>query len=72
MSSLKTNNLFHRLFWPALAALMCALVWYFTLARAESERLRAAQVVEREATALAEAYEQYVTRSVAQMDQITR
>lgn len=51
MLSLKTNNLFHRLFWPALAAPMCALVWYFTLARAESEQLRAAQVVEREATA---------------------
>jgi diguanylate cyclase (GGDEF)-like protein len=67
----KTNNLFHRVFWPTLAALVCALVWFFTLARAQSEQIRASHAIEREATALSKAYEQYVTRSVAQMDQIT-
>lgn len=71
MPNFNRNNLFHRLFWPALAAFACAMLWYFTLARAESEHVRAEQAVERETTALAEAYEQYVTRSVAQMDQIT-
>ncbi len=71
MPTLKSINLFHRLFWPALAVLVCALLWVLTLSRAEAERARADQLVNREAAALAEAYEQYVTRSVGQMDQIT-
>ena len=71
MFARSTNNFFYRLFWPALAAAVCALVWYFTLAHAQSERAHASNVVIREATALVDAYEQYVTRSIGQMDQIT-
>ena len=70
MPTLKTINLFHRLFWPALALLIGALVWGLTWSHGDSERQRAEQQLEREATALAEAYEQYVTRSVGQIDQI--
>ncbi|WP_426189190.1 bifunctional diguanylate cyclase/phosphodiesterase [Massilia sp. DWR3-1-1] len=71
MPTFKSINLFHRLFWPVLALLVCAVMWYFTLSRGDTELVRAEQVVQREAAALAEAYEQYITRSVGQMDQIT-
>ena len=71
MQNSKSVYLFHRLFWPAMALLVCALVWLVTLSRAQAELARADNIVHREATALADAYEQYVTRSVAQMDQIT-
>src|SRR5450830_1408181 len=64
-------NIFHRLFWPLLSLLICALVWYLVLARAGAEEQRADQQLRREAVSLAEAYEQYLTRSVGQMDQIT-
>ena len=71
MPTLKSINLFHRLFWPVLAVAVCALLWGLTWSRADAERARADQQQRREASALAEAYEQYVTRSVGQMDQIT-
>ena len=71
MPTLKSINLFHRLFWPLLAVAVCALLWGLTWSRADAEMARADQQQRREASALAEAYEQYVTRSVGQMDQIT-
>ncbi len=64
-------NIFHRLFWPLLSLLICALVWYLALARAGADEQRADRQLRREAVSLAEAYEQYLTRSVGQMDQIT-
>ena len=71
MPTTKSINLFHRLFWPMLALLVCALTWYFASSRADAEYARADHIATREAAALAEAYEQYVSRSVGQMDQIT-
>ena len=71
MPAFKSRNIFHRLFWPLLALLVCALVWSVALGRAAAERSRAEQQVRREAVSLAQAYEQYLTRSVGQMDQIT-
>lgn len=59
------------LLWPALALLACAALWSAAILRAGGEEKRAAEQAFKEADAYAEAYEQYVTRSVAQMDQIT-
>ena len=64
-------NLFHRVFWPTLALALCAAIWGVSVARADAELARADALVQREAGAFAQAYEQYITRSVAQMDQIT-
>jgi diguanylate cyclase (GGDEF)-like protein len=71
MPTFKSLNIFHRLFWPLLSLLICALVWYLALARAGADEQRADRQLRREAVSLAEAYEQYLTRSVGQMDQIT-
>lgn len=57
--------------WPALAVLLCVALWVATAMRADAERARAENQVRKEAGAYAEAYEQYITRSVGQMDQIT-
>jgi diguanylate cyclase (GGDEF)-like protein len=57
--------------WPALALLAGALLWMVTINRANAELERADALVHKEAAAYAEAYEQYITRSIAQMDQIT-
>jgi diguanylate cyclase (GGDEF)-like protein len=59
------------LLWPALALLACVALWTAAVLRADAEHRRADELAFREADAYAEAYEQYVTRSVAQMDQIT-
>jgi len=59
------------LLWPALALLACLALWSAALLRADAEQRRAYDQAIKEADAYAEAYEQYVTRSVAQMDQIT-
>jgi diguanylate cyclase (GGDEF)-like protein len=59
------------IFWPALALLVAAAVWGAALMGAGTERARAEALARKDATAYAEAYEQYLTRSVAQMDQIT-
>ncbi|MFK3740440.1 bifunctional diguanylate cyclase/phosphodiesterase [Massilia sp. TN1-12] len=59
------------LLWPALALLACAVLWSAAILRAGGEEQRASEQVFKKADAYAEAYEQYVTRSVAQMDQIT-
>ena len=62
---------FLALLWPALALLACAALWTAAVLRAANEEQRAAEQAFKEADAYAEAYEQYLTRSVAQMDQIT-
>lgn len=59
------------LLWPLLALLACAALWTAAVLRAGAEEKRAGEQAFKEADAYAEAYEQYVTRSVAQMDQIT-
>jgi diguanylate cyclase (GGDEF)-like protein len=64
-------NLFHRLFWPALAILICLIVWSISIYQANAELSRANALVAKEAGAYAEAYEQYLTRSIGQMDQVT-
>ncbi|WP_322403072.1 bifunctional diguanylate cyclase/phosphodiesterase [Massilia luteola] len=73
-SSAHTAPRTHRflaLLWPALALLACAALWTATILHAGAERRRAEEQAFKEADAYAEAYEQYVTRSVAQIDQIT-
>jgi diguanylate cyclase (GGDEF)-like protein len=57
--------------WPVLALLAGGLLWGVTISRSNAELERADALVRKEAAAYAEAYEQYITRSVAQMDQIT-
>jgi diguanylate cyclase (GGDEF)-like protein len=64
-------NLFHRVFWAVLALTMCVGIWVVSVTRANAELERADALVLREAGAFADAYEQYITRSVGQMDQIT-
>src|SRR3954471_13225141 len=59
------------LLWPALALLACLALWGAAVLRANAEQHRAGEQAFKEADAYTEAYEQYVTRSVAQMDQIT-
>lgn len=62
---------FLALLWPALALLACAALWSGAVLRSNAEHRRAAELAVKEADAYAEAYEQYLTRSVAQLDQIT-
>ncbi|MBD8633068.1 EAL domain-containing protein [Oxalobacteraceae sp. CFBP 8755] len=57
--------------WPLLALLACIALWGATLVRVDAEQERVACQIRKDAAAYAEAYEQYITRSVAQMDQIT-
>ncbi|MES2149514.1 MAG: EAL domain-containing protein [Pseudomonadota bacterium] len=57
--------------WPALALLIGAALWSVAITRASTERTRAEQAAQKAAASYAEAYEQYLTRSVAQMDQVT-
>ncbi|NNG25568.1 bifunctional diguanylate cyclase/phosphodiesterase [Telluria aromaticivorans] len=57
--------------WPVLALLLCAALWIATVVRANAEHERADTQARKDASAYAEAYEQYITRSVGQMDQIT-
>ncbi|HEU4374185.1 MAG TPA: EAL domain-containing protein [Telluria sp.] len=58
-------------FWPVLALVLCACVWSVTISRANAEWDRATAMVNRDAGAYADAYEQYVSRAVGQMDQVT-
>ncbi|HEX8785802.1 MAG TPA: GGDEF-domain containing protein, partial [Telluria sp.] len=62
---------FLALLWPTLALLACAALWSAAVLRADAEHRHARALVLKEADAYAEAYEQYVTRSVAQVDQIS-
>ena len=71
MMSHRPTNLFHRLFWPALAIVVCAGIWGVTISRSNAELDRANELVTRDAGEFADAYEQYITRSVGQMDQVT-
>jgi diguanylate cyclase (GGDEF)-like protein len=57
--------------WPALALCISAILWTVTLSRAHTEMARAERAGLKEAASYAEAYEQYMTRSVGQMDQVT-
>ena len=59
------------LFWPLAALVLVGLVWWLTMAWADEARTSAGANAQREALAAAQAYEQYVTRSVAQMDQVS-
>lgn len=65
------SNRFLVLLWPLLALLACIAVWAATLLRVEAEQEQVASQARKDVAAYAEAYEQYITRSVAQMDQIT-
>ena len=65
------SNRFLVLLWPLLALLVVIALWTATLLRVEAEQERVAGQARKDVAAYAEAYEQYITRSVAQMDQIT-
>ena len=65
------SNRFLVLLWPLLALLVVIGLWAATLLRVEAEQERVAGQARKDVAAYAEAYEQYITRSVAQMDQIT-
>jgi diguanylate cyclase (GGDEF)-like protein len=62
---------FLALLWPVLAVFACVALWSAAVLRSNAEHRHAGELVFKEADAYAEAYEQYVTRSIAQMDQIT-
>ena len=70
-SSLSRTNRFLAVLWPLIAILCSAALWTVTILRADSETAHADVQVLKEADTYARAYEQYVTRSIAQMDQIT-
>ncbi len=59
------------LLWPLAAAVLIALVWWMAVSSAGAERGQALRSALKEADAAAQAYEQYLTRSVAQMDQVS-
>ena len=59
------------LLWPALALLLSLGGWGYTVANVRREMAQAEQGANKDAAAYAEAYEQYITRSLAQMDQVT-
>ncbi|MCC2971512.1 EAL domain-containing protein [Massilia sp. IC2-476] len=65
------TNRFLVFIWPALAVLLAAALWAATIVRADAEHARAESQARKDASAYAEAYEQYITRSVGQMDQVT-
>jgi diguanylate cyclase (GGDEF)-like protein len=55
---------------PALALLLIAATWSVTLIQLQTERRATERAAQKDVSLYARAYEQYVTRSVAQMDQI--
>ena len=57
--------------WPALALLLLIACWIFTLANIRDIQSSAEESARKDAALYARAYEQYVTRSVAQMDQVS-
>ena len=58
--------------WPVLTLLLLsAILWTLTLAKGSSDMRRAEQAAIKDAGIFADAYAQYITRSVAQMDQVT-
>ncbi|MES2318376.1 MAG: EAL domain-containing protein [Pseudomonadota bacterium] len=62
---------FRVMFWPLFSLALLAGLWGFTLVRAAEERARLELDALAEVGAAAQAYEQYVTRSVANMDQVS-
>lgn len=67
----RLSSLVRGLLWPLLALIACAAIWTITTSRANAELARASATVTRDAAAYAESYEQYITRSIGQMDQVT-
>src|SRR5690348_4666110 len=65
------TNRYLSILWPLLALLCCAALWIATVLRARAELERADAALMKDADAYSAVYEQYVTRSIAQMDQIT-
>lgn len=65
------GNRFLVLLWPLLAIAVSIAIWAATLLRVEAEQEQVEGQARKDVAAYAEAYEQYITRSVAQMDQIT-
>lgn len=63
--------LFHRSFWPLLALVVAVGLWTSTLLDTRTELQQSALQGRKDAAVAADAYEQYLTRSLAQMDQIT-
>ena len=59
------------IFWPLFALVLLAALWSATYTQAAHERARIEADVLTEVAAAAHAYEQYVTRSVAHMDQVS-
>jgi len=70
-SSPSRTNTILAIVWPVLAVLCGAALWAVTILRADGDAERARLLLLKEADTYAQAYEQYVTRSIAQMDQIT-
>ncbi|GAB3537770.1 hypothetical protein GCM10027343_01770 [Noviherbaspirillum agri] len=58
--------------WPVIALLLVALLWGFTLSAIERERENIRQETTKQASSLARSYAQQLTRTVENMDQITR
>ncbi|HWJ96035.1 MAG TPA: GGDEF-domain containing protein, partial [Telluria sp.] len=65
------TNRYLSILWPLLALACCAVLWTVTVLRAQAETRRAEAQLLKDVDAYAEAYGQYLTRSIAQMDQIT-
>jgi len=57
--------------WALLGVLLTGVVWFSAVGRAADERQRAEETTLASVAAAAQAYEQYLTRSVAQMDQVS-
>lgn len=60
------------LVWPVLALMIAVILWTITISRAKAERARAETAALKEASFYAETYEQYMTRSIGQMDQVAQ
>ncbi|GGY02550.1 EAL domain-containing protein [Massilia dura] len=56
--------------WPLLAALVTAVYWFAMAAQIAHDRRLAERDAMREVRSYAEAYEQYVTRSIGQLEQV--
>ncbi|WBS05614.1 EAL domain-containing protein [Pseudoduganella sp. SL102] len=56
--------------WPLLAVLACAAYWLVMDAQLRHDRMLAERDAMREVRSYAEAYEQYLTRSLSQMEQV--
>jgi diguanylate cyclase (GGDEF)-like protein len=59
------------LLWPVIGLAACISIWIEVIDRRNTEFARADALVLKEAATYVQAYEQYITRSAAQIDQIT-